>query len=147
MTNTPGNNWGAGDGLMRHVEFHPWASAIGKLEQASANNQEQLRDLRRAIEDVPGRIATNMDRLRSEVFQALGEADKRAAALFATQSLQIERLSQDAQRREQRQHIMFAVGVILMFVASFSARPDPEELSRTLSTAINVGAKVVETMP
>lgn len=134
------------DGYMRHQEFHPWASKIGELQQAASSTQEQLRDLKRAVEDLPVKLRAEMQVLRGDMLATLAEVDKRAVAQAAAHSQQIERLAVDAQRREHRQLMLFAVGVLLMFVASFSARPDAEKLAEHLGSAVTVGAKVVEKM-
>lgn len=134
------------DGFMRHQEFHPWASKIGELQQAASSTQEQLRDLKRAVEDLPVKMRSEMLTLRGEMLAALAEADRRQAAQSIAHTQQIERLSTDATRREQRQHILFAVGIVLMFIATFSARPDTDQLAEKLGSAVTVGAKIVEKM-
>lgn len=134
------------DGFMRHQEFHPWASKIGELQQAASSTQEQLRDLKRAVEDLPVKMRAEMQGLRGDMLTMLAEVDKRAVAQALAHSQQIERLAVDAQRREQRQHILFAVGIVLMFIATFSARPDTEKLAERLGSAVTVGAKIVEKM-
>lgn len=144
MTNVLGSP--SYDGFMRHQEFHPWASKIGELQQAASSTQEQLRDLKRAVEDLPVKMRAEMQGLRGDLLATLAEVDKRAAAQALVHTQQIERLAVDAQRREQRQHILFAVGIVLMFVATFSARPDTEKLAERLGSAVTVGAKIVEKM-
>lgn len=145
MSNLPGHS-PPYDGFMRHQEFHPWASKIGELQQAASSTQEQLRDLKRAVEDLPVKLRGEMLTLRGEMLAALAEADKRQTAQALTQSQQIERLSADAARREQRQHIMFGIGILLMFIATFSARPDTDQLTEKLGSAVTVGAKIAEKM-